>query len=142
MGGGLKGRGRALAVTGVMGALFGALSRPTLRGLLAKRLPQPGEGPDEETRETGYFRHMLVADGPAGRVLGRVIGQKDPGYGGTAIMLGEAALCLAFDRAETPDRAGVLTPATALAGPLVERLRAAGMTWSVEDWPDAGVPRP
>ena len=142
VGSGLKGRARATAITGVMGALFGALSRPALRGVLEKRLPQPGEGPDEQTRETGYFRHLVVAEGPSGRLFGRVIGQKDPGYGGTAIMLGEAALCLAFDLDQTPDRAGVLTPATALAGPLINRLRAAGMTWSVEDWPASGTPRP
>ena len=142
VGAGLKGRARATAVSVAMGAAFGALTRPSLRGLIEKRLPQPGEGPDEETRESGYFRHLIVAEGPGGRLLGRVIGTKDPGYGGTAIMLGEAALCLAFDGDQTPDRAGVLTPATALAGPLLERLRAAGMTWSVEDWPDDGVPRP
>ena len=41
-------------------------------------------------------------------------------------MMGEAALCLALD--ELPDRFGVLTPATAMGGALVERLRAAGMT--------------
>ena len=46
-------------------------------------------------------------------------------------MFGEAALCLALDRDRLPDRAGVLTPATAMDGALVERLRAAGQTFEV-----------
>jgi short subunit dehydrogenase-like uncharacterized protein len=47
-------------------------------------------------------------------------------------MMGESALCLALDRDKLPDRAGVLTPATAMNGALVDRLRAAGMTLEVE----------
>jgi short subunit dehydrogenase-like uncharacterized protein len=43
-------------------------------------------------------------------------------------MLGESALCLARDRERLPDRAGVLTPATALGEPLADRLRAKGFT--------------
>ena len=41
-------------------------------------------------------------------------------------MLGESALALALD-GDLPDRAGVLTPATALGDALVDRLRAAGL---------------
>jgi short subunit dehydrogenase-like uncharacterized protein len=44
-------------------------------------------------------------------------------------MLGEAGLCLAEDTDRLPGVAGVLTPATAFDGVLVERLRAAGMTF-------------
>ena len=46
-------------------------------------------------------------------------------------MLGESALCLAQDRDRLPDRAGILTPATAMDGALVDRLRAAGQTYEV-----------
>jgi short subunit dehydrogenase-like uncharacterized protein len=46
-------------------------------------------------------------------------------------MMGESALCLALDGDRLPKRAGVLTPATALGLPLVDRLRAAGMTFDV-----------
>ena len=142
VGGGLKGRFRANVVTAGMGAAVVAGGTPTLRKMVTPMLPAPGEGPSEEARENGFFRHMLVAEGDQGRVLGRVIGHKDPGYAGTAIMLGEAALCLALDRERCPNRAGVLTPATAMGDALIERLRAAGMTWAVEDWPTEGVPRP
>ena len=57
-------------------------------------------------------------------------GQGDPGYAATAVMLGESALALALGE-DLPDRAGVLTPATALGDALVDRLRAAGFELSV-----------
>ena len=59
-------------------------------------------------------------------------GTGDPGYAATAVMLGESALALALDGDRLPDRAGSLTPATALGDVLVERLRAAGHTYEVE----------
>ncbi len=43
-------------------------------------------------------------------------------------MLGESALALVLDRDRLPERAGVLTPATAMGDVLVDRLREAGMT--------------
>ena len=54
----------------------------------------------------------------------------DPGYNGTAVMLGESALGLALD--DLPERAGVLTPMTALGPVLARRLRAQGFTITVE----------
>jgi short subunit dehydrogenase-like uncharacterized protein len=59
-------------------------------------------------------------------------GVNDPGYGETAKMLGESALCLAHD--DLPARGGILTPAVAMGMTLVERLRAAGMTFKVGSW--------
>jgi short subunit dehydrogenase-like uncharacterized protein len=47
-------------------------------------------------------------------------------------MMGESALCLALDGERLPKRAGVLTPASALGIPLIDRLRAAGMTFDVD----------
>jgi short subunit dehydrogenase-like uncharacterized protein len=60
-----------------------------------------------------------------------VAAQGDPGYAATAVMFGESALCLALDRERLPDRAGVLTPATAMGTALSDRLRAAGQTFEV-----------
>ena len=51
----------------------------------------------------------------------------DGGSGMAGAMIGEAALCLADDRADLPDRAGVLTPVLALGDALLPRLRAAGI---------------
>ena len=47
-------------------------------------------------------------------------------------MLGQSALCLALDTPRLPERAGVLTPATAMGDVLVERLRDHGFTFRGE----------
>jgi hypothetical protein len=49
-------------------------------------------------------------------------------------MLAEAVLLLASGDPDLPDRAGVLTPATGLGMPMIERLRAAGMTFEAGPW--------
>jgi short subunit dehydrogenase-like uncharacterized protein len=74
-----------------------------------------------------------------------VAAQGDPGYAATSLMLAESVLLAASDDPALPDRAGVLTPATAFGMPLVERLRAAGMTFEAGpadagDDSDAGQP--
>jgi len=63
------------------------------------------------------------------RYLGIIEVQGDPGYAATSVMLGESALCLALDRDRLPDRAGVLTPATAMGTALAARLRSAATPW-------------
>ena len=64
----------------------------------------------------------------------RVGADLDPGYGGTAVMFGQAALSLAFDGAAgVPLRSGVCTPATALGEVLVDRLREHGFTFDVDE---------
>jgi short subunit dehydrogenase-like uncharacterized protein len=98
-----------------------------------KVLPSQGEGPSEKAREKGFFKveiHTRTSSGA--RYVCRVSAQGDPGYKATAVMLGEAGLCLALDRERSPQRAGVLTPATAMGMPLVERLRAAGFRFEAE----------
>jgi short subunit dehydrogenase-like uncharacterized protein len=61
-----------------------------------------------------------------------VAAKGDPGYAATAVMMGESALTLALDHDRLPPHTGVLTPATALGTPLIERLRNAGMTLDVD----------
>lgn len=127
---GLAGRAKALGFAGGVGGLLAGLSLPPTRMVLDKVLPDPGEGPDEEARRSGFFRIEIHGTGASGRrYVARVGAQGDPGYAATAVMLGESALCLAFDEALLPERAGVLTPATAMGHPLAERLMAAGMTF-------------
>jgi short subunit dehydrogenase-like uncharacterized protein len=60
-----------------------------------------------------------------------VAAKGDPGYKATAVMQGESALCLALDRDRLPQRAGVLTPATAMGTALADRLRAQGFEITV-----------
>ena len=124
---------KGAALAGGLGALAGGLSLRPTRKVLDKVLPDPGEGPSEEAREKGFFKIKVHARTSTGaKYVARVEAQGDPGYKATALMMGESALCLALDRDKLPDRAGILTPATAMDGALVERLRAAGMTLSVE----------
>jgi short subunit dehydrogenase-like uncharacterized protein len=120
---------KAAAVTAGLAALTGGLSFGPTRELLDRFLPAPGEGPSEESRNRGHFRMELHGHTASGaKHVGHVAARGDPGYAATAVMLGESALCLARDRERLPDRAGVLTPATALGEPLAERLRAKGFT--------------
>ncbi|MDB4942694.1 MAG: hypothetical protein JWP97_2228 [Labilithrix sp.] len=135
---GPKGFLAAAAVSaGTVGFMLSAALPPT-RGLLQRFvLPKPGEGPSKEQRDRGHFTFRLVAEGTGEggrsmRALATVRGTSDPGYGETAKMLGESALCLAEDDALLEPRYGVLTPASAMGMRLVDRLRRAGMTFSVE----------
>ncbi|NHA69857.1 saccharopine dehydrogenase family protein [Phycicoccus flavus] len=121
---------------GLLGAVAGFGFSPT-RALLGRVLPAPGEGPSAETMAKGRFRFEVTARASTGaRYRSVVAAPYDPGYSGTAIMLGQAALALATGDEGLPDAAGVLTPATALGMPLVHRLRAHGFTLDVERLPD------
>ena len=108
---------------------------PVRKVLEATVLPKPGEGPSDEAIERGVFemRFFGTYDDATPSVAARFAGQGDPGYGITVTMLVESALCLALDRDALPDRAGVLTPASAMGKPLVERLRNAGLTLELCD---------
>ena len=112
-----------------IGALAVGLSLPPTRFLLDRILRKPGQGPDEKLRRNGHFTMDLFTTTSTGaRYTARFRAKGDPGYAATAIMLGEAALALALDRAELPaSPGGVLTPATGIGDALVKRLRAAGV---------------
>ena len=122
----------AAGVTAGLAGLVAGMAFPPSRAVLDRVLPAPGDGPSERTRERGWFRMVVDAATESGRrYRATASGPGDPGYAATAVMLGETALALALDRDRLPDRAGSLTPATALGGVLVERLRAAGHTYEV-----------
>ncbi len=129
----------ASMMTAGLGAFAAGLMLPPMRKLLQKTvLPKPGEGPSREARENGFFKVRFVgetepdADAKRFRLRGLVEGTNDPGYGETAKMLAESAMCLALDQAALDARFGVLTPATAMGMVLIERLRRAGMTFDVQ----------
>lgn len=126
---------KAAALAGGLVGFLAAMSiGPTRALLVGKVLPKPGEGPSPEQREAGFFEMRVVArgkvDGKTVMLRGRIAGDKDPGYGDTARMLGESALCLALDPLESAG--GVITPRVAMGVPLLERLRRAGLVFSVE----------
>ena len=111
----------------VAGVGLAAQVRP-LRSLLLGRI-QAGEGPDEARRARSWFTVDLVAESGGRTVHTRVSGG-DPGYGETAKMLGESALCLALDDGN-PDVAGQVTTAVAMGDRLLARLQAAGLRFEV-----------
>jgi short subunit dehydrogenase-like uncharacterized protein len=119
---------------GLGGVVTGLAYGPT-RALLDRVLPKPGEGPGPEERASGRFRMEIRATTTEGRRYRTKVGADyDPGYGGTAVMLGQSALSLAFDGAAgVPRRAGVCTPATAMGRVLVERLRGHGFVFDTEE---------
>jgi len=124
---------QAAAVAAGVTALTAGLAFPPSRALLGTVLPRPGQGPGDKTRRSGYFRIQIHTRTSAGmRYLGKIEARGDPGYAATSVMLGESALCLAQDRNRLPDRAGVLTPATAMGATLAERLTSAGHTLTVQ----------
>ena len=131
---GIPGAAAATAITAALAGFAAAMSLPPTRSLLDRALPDPGTGPGEQTRARGWFR--MEVDATAGsrrRYRATAAGHGDPGYAATAVMLGETVLGLALDGDRLPDRAGSLTPATALGSVLVERLRAAGHTYEVAE---------
>jgi short subunit dehydrogenase-like uncharacterized protein len=126
----LKGTVMTLALGGLV---LGISMSPTRKLLQRFVLPKPGEGPNRELQQTGFFNLMQIGKLPDGTVLRtRITGDQDPGYGSTSKMLAEAAVCLAKDELET--RGGVLTPASAMGESLMVRLRDnAGLTFDIVD---------
>lgn len=103
------------------------------RKLMQRFMPKPGEGPSREAQEAGFFEIEILAKHPTdpGKNLkARVKGDKDPGYGSTAKMLVESALCLAHDDLATGG--GFWTPSSAMGDALLKRLPAnAGVTFEL-----------
>ncbi|KAA1171049.1 saccharopine dehydrogenase [Marinobacter salinexigens] len=129
---GMKGRMTALAITSALGAFFVASAIKPTRWLVEKFVPQPGEGPSPEAQQSGFYDLRFIGRNESGQtIITKVTGDRDPGYGSTGKMLGEAGMCLAFDIAEDAP-GGFWTPASLLNGRLMARLISkAGLTFEV-----------
>jgi short subunit dehydrogenase-like uncharacterized protein len=125
--------GASAGFQGVFRAL--SRSRPPVRlrvaAALRKRLPSSGFGPTGDALEGWRWGLAVNAETTGGHFV-RVDVDADghPGYLSTAWMLGEAGLLLA-EEGSTPDRAGCLTPATALGTGCLDRFERAGVRFSV-----------
>lgn len=131
-GGGASGFSKASAIALGLGVFMSGASYGASRWLLKRYfLPKPGEGPDRQTREQGFFDLRLFGMLQNGELMrARVTGEGDPGYSSTSRMVAEAAVCLAEDNLDAPF--GVLTPASAMAQPLLDRLQArAGLRFEI-----------
>ena len=128
---GWRGRVAGAGLAAGQAALLGAMGVRPLRSLLGRLLPEPGQGPSEKTLAAGRFSIDIdVTPAEAAPVRTTFAADHDPGYHGTAVMFGETALGLALD--DLPERAGVLTPMTALGPVLADRLRTQGFAIAVE----------
>ncbi|WP_371618818.1 trans-acting enoyl reductase family protein [Streptomyces sp. NBC_00454] len=117
----------AVGGTAAVGATAALAQIPPVRQWLADRW-EPGQGPDAERRARSWFTVRFVGEGGGRRVFTEVSGG-DPGYGETAKMLAESALCLAYDA--LPELSGQLTTAVAMGDALLDRLQKAGIRFRV-----------
>jgi short subunit dehydrogenase-like uncharacterized protein len=133
MGSGLAGRAKALALSAGLAGFMIAGALPPTRWALSKVLPAPGEGPSPEEQRRGFYDFRFLGktrDG--GQLRVKVTGDRDPGYGSTAKIVGQAGACLALDLAESGRGGGFWTPATLFGDKLVDRLvEHAGLTFEV-----------
>src|SRR5262249_47767695 len=99
--------------------------------VMRRVLPSSGFGPSGEKLEQWSW-HLTVDARTVGGNYVKVELDADghPGYLTTAKLLGEVGLLLAEDGA-TPQRAGCLTPATAIGTGSLERLERAGARFTV-----------
>jgi short subunit dehydrogenase-like uncharacterized protein len=112
-------------------------ARPDMRrriaGALTRILPSSGFGPAADRLEAWTWRMAVSARTTGGHeVQARVDAEGQPGYLATARLLGEAGLLMA-EAGATPERAGCLTPATAIGTQSVDRFERARLRFSVAD---------
>ena len=124
-------KGGALGYVGFLSAVGFAPTRWLLERYV---LPESGEGPSRELRESGNWEIVLIGEMDDGTTLrARVKGEGDPATDSTSRMLVESALCLVQDEDEIPVGGGSWTPASAMGDLLLDRLTAhAGMTFEFD----------
>jgi short subunit dehydrogenase-like uncharacterized protein len=131
---GLKGRLAAAAVgSALAGFMVAGIIAPMRHALERFVLPGPGEGPSPDAQASGFYDFRFFGKTDDGRSLRvKVTGDRDPGYGSTAKILGQAGACLALDIGKSDTPGGFWTPATIFGDRLVRRLKAhSGVTFDV-----------
>lgn len=131
---GLKGRLRAAGVAAGLAGFMAAGAIGPLRAALERFvLPARGSGPSPEAQSKGFYdlRFLgLTDDGQ--RLMVKVTGDRDPGYGSTSKILGQAAASLALDLAKSDVPGGIWTPATIFGDRLFARLeKHSGLAFEV-----------
>jgi len=124
----------ANVAAGGMGIFAAALMASPTRMLLKNFvLPKPGDGPNANERETGFYDVRFFGKTEAGDVVrAKVTGDRDPGYGSTSKMLGESAVVLAEDVSNEAVSGGVTTASASMGEVLIDRLKEnAGLTFEI-----------
>ena len=120
---GIGGRLKGMAILTALGALMAGKPGSLWKKITGKFLPDPGEGPSRSERENGFFKFLIFGKVNDTWLRAKITGDKDPGYGSTSKMLGEAAVCLAKDFDQLPDTYGLLTPSVAMGHHYLNRLQ-------------------
>ena len=133
----LAAKGLSAALTGLTVAAAFSPTRWLLKNTI---IPKQGEGPSEVSQEQGFYDLRFWGVTASGETIEvKVLGDRDPGYGSTAKMLGQAGLCMAQDFAKSDKPGGFWTPASMFGNHLIERLvKAAGLTFKPETSADFG----
>ncbi len=120
---GITGIAMAAGVSFAMAAFVPLVAiRPTRALLQNTILPKPGEGPSEQAQNDGFWKIRFYAEHNGQMLVTQVSGDKDPGYGSTAKMLGQCAIALARNETVNND-GGFYTTGALFAQPLVDRLQ-------------------
>ncbi|MDT0594135.1 saccharopine dehydrogenase family protein [Glaciecola petra] len=130
----LGGMGAAAFSAGMGGFMLAAVIPPS-RWLMEKTvLPKPGEGPSQKQQLEGRYDLRFVGKTKNGQELRcKVTGDRDPGYGSTAKMLGESAMCLLEDISKEDKAGGFWTPASVFGMHIVQRLeKYAGLSFTLQ----------
>ena len=126
----LAAQGLSVGLGGVAAAMAFSPTRWLLENTL---IPKPGEGPSQAAQEQGFYDLRFWGSTANGKTMQvKVTGDRDPGYGSTAKILGQAGLCLAVDFPPSARAGGFWTPASMFGEILIERLiKDAGLTFEV-----------
>jgi short subunit dehydrogenase-like uncharacterized protein len=132
---GFKGKTKARTIYWGLAAFFTGAGIALIRRFLGRFvLPKPGEGPSVKAQQNGFYDFRFVGTTADGQeIKTKVYGDMDPGYGSTAKIIGQAAVCLA-QNVPSAVKGGFWTPATLLGDNLIDRLIAhSGVTFEVLD---------
>ena len=129
-------KGRMTAMTMVVGLgvfMAGAVIKPARWLMENYMLPKPGEGPSPEAQQKGFYDMRFIGRTNEGKELQvKVTGDRDPGYGSTSKMLGQAGLSLALDISKEEKGGGFWTTATMFDERMYKRLQEyAGLSFDV-----------
>jgi short subunit dehydrogenase-like uncharacterized protein len=132
---GFKGKARARSIYWGLAAFFTGAGIGPIRAFLGRFvLAKPGEGPSIKAQQDGFYDFRFVGTTEDGQeIKTKVYGDMDPGYGSTAKIISQAAVCLAQD-VSSDVKGGFWTPATILGDELIDRLNAhSGVTFEILD---------
>ena len=126
----LAAKGLSAALTGLSVATAFSPTRWLLKSTL---IPKQGEGPSQASQKEGFYDLRFWGVTGGGETMEvKVMGDRDPGYGSTSKILGQAGLCLAEDFSKSDKPGGFWTPASMFEDVLIERLvRFAGLTFEI-----------